>query len=169
MDRPGHNSPGGLLCAAPACSWVFSARAAPGAATRAGSRRAAFPLHGRLPGRRPARPCSPSLLYLGLLHTDYIGRRFVYRPSQRIHDGRRPPHARAHHPPKGAVVLAETQTAGRGRAGRAWVSPPDVNLYLTVLLFPQPRLYGPLPSDAARRGRAIEAVTEARRREVRAD
>jgi BirA family biotin operon repressor/biotin-[acetyl-CoA-carboxylase] ligase len=33
-------------------------------------------------------------------------------------------------------VLAESQNAGRGRAGRAWVSPPDVNLYLTLILFP---------------------------------
>jgi BirA family biotin operon repressor/biotin-[acetyl-CoA-carboxylase] ligase len=34
----------------------------------------------------------------------------------------------------GALLLAETQTAGRGRAGRSWVSPPDVNLYFTIVL-----------------------------------
>jgi BirA family biotin operon repressor/biotin-[acetyl-CoA-carboxylase] ligase len=38
--------------------------------------------------------------------------------------------------PQGALVLAESQNAGRGRAGRAWVSPPDVNLYITLILFP---------------------------------
>jgi BirA family biotin operon repressor/biotin-[acetyl-CoA-carboxylase] ligase len=32
------------------------------------------------------------------------------------------------------VVLAESQTAARGRAGRSWVSPPDVNLHFTLLL-----------------------------------
>jgi BirA family biotin operon repressor/biotin-[acetyl-CoA-carboxylase] ligase len=35
------------------------------------------------------------------------------------------------------VVLADTQTAGRGRQGRRWSSPPG-NLYLSVLLRPAP-------------------------------
>ncbi len=37
---------------------------------------------------------------------------------------------------EGAVVIAESQTAGRGRAGVAWYSPPGVNLYLSVLFRP---------------------------------
>lgn len=32
-----------------------------------------------------------------------------------------------------SVVLAETQTAGRGRRGRSWLSPPGLNLYLSCL------------------------------------
>jgi BirA family transcriptional regulator, biotin operon repressor / biotin---[acetyl-CoA-carboxylase] ligase len=32
-----------------------------------------------------------------------------------------------------SVVLAETQTAGRGRRGRQWLSPPGLNLYLSCL------------------------------------
>lgn len=32
-----------------------------------------------------------------------------------------------------SFVLAETQTAGRGRRGRAWLSPPGLNLYLSCL------------------------------------
>ncbi|MFO0583622.1 MAG: biotin--[acetyl-CoA-carboxylase] ligase [Anaeromyxobacter sp.] len=36
----------------------------------------------------------------------------------------------------GAVVIAETQTAGRGRRGRTWVSPPRKNLYFSVVLRP---------------------------------
>jgi BirA family biotin operon repressor/biotin-[acetyl-CoA-carboxylase] ligase len=36
----------------------------------------------------------------------------------------------------GLVVLADSQTAGRGRLGRVWHSPPGENLYLSVLLRP---------------------------------
>jgi len=37
---------------------------------------------------------------------------------------------------EGTVVLAEQQTAGRGRLGRSWVSPARVNLYCSVVLRP---------------------------------
>ena len=37
---------------------------------------------------------------------------------------------------EGVVVIAETQTAGRGRLGRAWVSEPGVGLYFSLLLRP---------------------------------
>jgi BirA family biotin operon repressor/biotin-[acetyl-CoA-carboxylase] ligase len=36
----------------------------------------------------------------------------------------------------GTTVLAESQTAGRGRGGKAWFSPPGVNLYASVLCRP---------------------------------
>ena len=36
----------------------------------------------------------------------------------------------------GEVVIAEAQTAGRGRRGRAWASPPRKNLYFSVVLRP---------------------------------
>lgn len=35
--------------------------------------------------------------------------------------------------PTGYVLLAEHQSAGRGRRGRGWVSPPATNLYLSLL------------------------------------
>jgi BirA family biotin operon repressor/biotin-[acetyl-CoA-carboxylase] ligase len=38
----------------------------------------------------------------------------------------------------GTVVLADTQTAGRGRHGRQWFSPPGAGLYVSVLLTPRP-------------------------------
>lgn len=37
---------------------------------------------------------------------------------------------------EGAVVIAEEQTAGRGRLGRTWESSRGVNLYLSILLRP---------------------------------
>ena len=39
--------------------------------------------------------------------------------------------------PEGAVVLAEEQTAGRGRAGRAWQSERAAGIYVTLLLRPK--------------------------------
>jgi BirA family biotin operon repressor/biotin-[acetyl-CoA-carboxylase] ligase len=38
--------------------------------------------------------------------------------------------------PEGTVVVAEAQTAGRGRSGRHWVSTPHVGLYTSILLRP---------------------------------
>ena len=38
--------------------------------------------------------------------------------------------------PHGTVVVAEAQTAGRGRLGRAWHSPPGAGLSLSMLLRP---------------------------------
>jgi BirA family biotin operon repressor/biotin-[acetyl-CoA-carboxylase] ligase len=37
---------------------------------------------------------------------------------------------------EGTVVIAETQTKGRGRLGRTWVSPPFRNLYLSLIVRP---------------------------------
>jgi BirA family biotin operon repressor/biotin-[acetyl-CoA-carboxylase] ligase len=39
--------------------------------------------------------------------------------------------------PHGTVVVAEEQTAGRGRAGRSWHSEKTSGIYITVLLRPQ--------------------------------
>lgn len=42
--------------------------------------------------------------------------------------------------PAGTVILAEEQTAGRGRAGRVWLAPPGTCLLFTVLLRPDLRV-----------------------------
>jgi BirA family transcriptional regulator, biotin operon repressor / biotin---[acetyl-CoA-carboxylase] ligase len=39
---------------------------------------------------------------------------------------------------EGTVVVAETQTAGRGRMGRVWHSPPGAGLYVSIVLKPSP-------------------------------
>lgn len=46
--------------------------------------------------------------------------------------------------PEGTVVVAEVQTAGRGRQGRSWQSPPRAGLTFSVLLRP-PAVSGWLP------------------------
>ena len=38
--------------------------------------------------------------------------------------------------PSGAIVLADAQTAGRGRAGRSWQSPPGAGIWLSMVLRP---------------------------------
>jgi BirA family transcriptional regulator, biotin operon repressor / biotin---[acetyl-CoA-carboxylase] ligase len=38
---------------------------------------------------------------------------------------------------EGEVVIADGQRQGKGRLGRTWVSPPHVNLYLSVILRPK--------------------------------
>ena len=39
--------------------------------------------------------------------------------------------------PHGTLVVAEQQTAGKGRRGRSWVSPPGSSIYMTLLLKPE--------------------------------
>lgn len=63
---------------------------------------------------------------------------------------------------EGTVVIAESQTAGKGRLGRRWESPPGVNLYCSVILRPP---LSPVKApqltflSAVAVSRAVEAVT----------
>ncbi|GAG02958.1 unnamed protein product, partial [marine sediment metagenome] len=72
------------------------------------------------------------------LATHYVGRNLLYltqtTSTQNV--------ARAEaqrNAPEGTAVLAEEQTGGRGRLGRAWVSPAGKNLYLTLVMRPPAR------------------------------
>jgi BirA family transcriptional regulator, biotin operon repressor / biotin---[acetyl-CoA-carboxylase] ligase len=38
--------------------------------------------------------------------------------------------------PEGTIAFADAQTAGRGQAGKVWISPPQRNLYVSILLRP---------------------------------
>jgi BirA family biotin operon repressor/biotin-[acetyl-CoA-carboxylase] ligase len=63
----------------------------------------------------------------------------------------------------GTVVLAETQTAGRGRHGAAWFSPEAANLYISVLFHPgiAPRelpLFAPIASLALAEAAWLESA-----------
>jgi BirA family biotin operon repressor/biotin-[acetyl-CoA-carboxylase] ligase len=40
--------------------------------------------------------------------------------------------------PEGTVVIADAQTAGRGRMGHTWFSPPAAGLYVSIVLRPRP-------------------------------
>ena len=42
--------------------------------------------------------------------------------------------------PEGVVVVANAQSAGRGRHGRVWASPPGAGLYVSVVLRPGERI-----------------------------
>ena len=74
---------------------------------------------------------------IAALRTPLIGRKLVYLASCTSTMNLASREA-AHGAPDGAVVLADAQTAGRGRLGRAWVSPPGQALYLSVILRPNP-------------------------------
>ena len=47
-------------------------------------------------------------------------------------------------PDQGAVLISESQTSGRGRRGRSWISPARRNIYLSAIFAPAVR-----PGDAA--------------------
>lgn len=58
--------------------------------------------------------------------------------------------------PHGTAVLADAQTAGRGRLGRTWESPPGDNLLLSVVLRPTGPVHdAPLLSLGAAAGLAV--------------
>ncbi len=67
--------------------------------------------------------------------------------------------------PHGAAVIAEAQTAGRGRLGRSFASPSGAGLYMSLLLrerIPARRLPLLTPYAAVAAARAVEAVADVR-------
>ncbi len=71
-----------------------------------------------------------------LLTTRMIGRHYVFLES--VDSTNRQAALQAESgAPEGTVVVADGQTVGRGRMGRAWVSPAGLNAYLSILLMPR--------------------------------
>ncbi|HEY9772585.1 MAG TPA: biotin--[acetyl-CoA-carboxylase] ligase [Planktothrix sp.] len=62
--------------------------------------------------------------------------------------------------PEGVFVAARQQTAGRGRLGRTWVSPPDAGIYVSVLLRPQQALLSQLAPITLATGVAVSKAIE---------
>lgn len=69
------------------------------------------------------------------LNTHHFGRRIIYETTcdSTMNLARRAAEAGAE---EGTVVIAEEQTAGRGRLGRSWVSPAGKNLHVTLIARP---------------------------------
>jgi BirA family biotin operon repressor/biotin-[acetyl-CoA-carboxylase] ligase len=77
---------------------------------------------------------SPEKVTAGL-RTSVIGRRVLYYPS--VSSTNAVAHEMAlQGAEEGLVVLADEQTAGRGRLGRRWIAPAGTSLLLSVLLRP---------------------------------
>jgi BirA family transcriptional regulator, biotin operon repressor / biotin---[acetyl-CoA-carboxylase] ligase len=91
------------------------------------------------------RLCPDQIEYL--LNTNWIGRRVtVWNRVTSTND--LAARAGASVSNDGLVVLAEEQTAGRGRRGRTWTSPARSSILMSVLLFPPPHLAPRAPESA---------------------
>jgi BirA family biotin operon repressor/biotin-[acetyl-CoA-carboxylase] ligase len=92
-----------------------------------------------VPSRGYRLVAAPDLLLPGRiktgLDTELIGREVIYYPATDSTNLRAHELARAG-AVEGTVVVADRQSAGRGRLGRRWESPPTVNLYASVVLRP---------------------------------
>jgi BirA family biotin operon repressor/biotin-[acetyl-CoA-carboxylase] ligase len=67
--------------------------------------------------------------------------------------------------PEGVVVVADHQTAGRGRLGRTWVAPPGSSLLMSILLrpdLPVERLHLVVAAVGLSAADAVEATTGVR-------
>ncbi|HBF35835.1 MAG TPA: biotin--[acetyl-CoA-carboxylase] ligase [Firmicutes bacterium] len=70
--------------------------------------------------------------------------------------------ARENKAPEGTLVIAESQTGGRGRIGRNWVSAPGLGLWFSLILRPQmsmSALAGIMLLTAVSMAKAIHQVT----------
>ncbi len=79
---------------------------------------------------------------LDRLRSEYMGRSLYYYDETDSTNARIGDLAGAG-APDGTLAVADKQTAGRGRRGRGWDSPPGMNIYMSLLLRPDMD-----PSDA---------------------
>lgn len=75
---------------------------------------------------------------IGRLETEWAGRPLLFREETgSTNDDIFALAAQGY--PQGTLVVAARQTAGKGRRGRTWISPPDGNIYMSILLKPDLR------------------------------
>jgi BirA family biotin operon repressor/biotin-[acetyl-CoA-carboxylase] ligase len=72
---------------------------------------------------------------LSSLRTRCLGRRIESRPEA-VSTNRIAKELALSGEPEGTLIIAETQTGGRGRKGRTWFSPPGGGIYLSLILRP---------------------------------
>jgi BirA family biotin operon repressor/biotin-[acetyl-CoA-carboxylase] ligase len=94
------------------------------------------------------------------LHTKTIGSNILYYPTvsstmdiakQAAKDGAA----------EGTVIIADHQTAGRGRLNREWLAPPGSSLLLSIILHPEPEIITRLTMVACLAvAQSIEKVTD---------
>ena len=70
-----------------------------------------------------------------LMQTQWVGRNIVYYPETDSTNLRIRELGDAG-APHGTLAVADMQTAGRGRRGRTWESPPGSSIYMSILLRP---------------------------------
>ena len=78
------------------------------------------------------------------LDTQWAGRRILYLPTVDS-TNRYARRLAAEGAPHGTLVVADEQTAGRGRRGRGWISPAGEGVFMSLILRPQSH-----PSEVAR-------------------
>ncbi len=101
---------------------------------------------------------SAELITAGL-KTSFIGQRVLYYPSATSTMDIARVEAQKNSP-EGTVVVADEQTAGRGRAQRAWLTPKGSSIALSVILYPDVRRLPYLIMVASLAvARSIRAVT----------
>jgi len=106
---------------------------------------------------KPKDTLSPSLITKGL-RTRFVGQRVIYHPTltSTMEVARQEVQQEA---AEGTVVIADQQTAGRGRLQRAWLSPSG-NIALSVILRPSLACLPSLTTLASLAvAHSIEAVT----------
>jgi BirA family biotin operon repressor/biotin-[acetyl-CoA-carboxylase] ligase len=67
--------------------------------------------------------------------TEFLGRSIVYRPSVTSTNDVAKELAR-HGTSEGTLVVADEQTAGRGRRGRQWIAPAGTSLLASLVFYP---------------------------------
>ena len=108
----------------------------------------ASPRRGYLLKSAPATP--HPFIVTPLLKTEFIGKPLIYLDKTDSTNRVAARHAQ-NGASEGAVIIAGSQTAGRGRFQRPWHSPPESNLYFSIILRPDcpPARISQLPILAA--------------------